>query len=175
MITAIDTSILYGIQNLLQNSFMDFLVPWITFLGDKGIIWIIFGILLLISKKSRKYGIALFVALLLCSLLGNEVIKNIVMRPRPCHVNEVALLIDMPHGYSFPSGHTGSSFAAAYVIYKYNSKYGLYAYILAALIGFSRLYLFVHYPSDVLCGALLGMFCGWLALKLYGMMEGWKK
>lgn len=175
MITSIDTSILFGIQEVLQCAFMDFLVPWITRLGDKGIVWILFGLALLIPKKGRKYGLAVFVSLLLCSFLGNEIIKNIVMRPRPCHVNMVQLLIDMPHGYSFPSGHTGSSFAAAYVIYKYNSKYGILAYILATLIGFSRLYLFVHYPTDVLCGALLGMFSGWIVLKLFGVIEGWKR
>lgn len=175
MITSIDTSILYGIQNMLQSAFLDFLVPWITFLGDEGLVWIIFGVLLLIPKKSRKYGVAVFVSLLLCTLLGNEIIKNIVMRPRPCHVNDVTLLIDMPNGYSFPSGHTGSSFAAAYVISKYNSKYGIFAYIIAALIGFSRLYLFVHYPTDVLCGALLGIFCGWVTLKGFEIIKRWRQ
>jgi undecaprenyl-diphosphatase len=104
-------------------------------------------------------GIMLLGSLLLCFLLGNLLLKPLVGRIRPCDIHSsIPLLIARPTDYSFPSGHTMSSFAAANIIFHANVELGIAAYILALLIAFSRLYLYVHYPSDVLAGMILGLF-----------------
>ena len=162
-ITKIDLSILYWIQDFLANDVMDALMVFITTLGDGGILWIAIAVVLLFFKKTRKCGIAMGIALVLGLIFGNGIIKNVVGRIRPFqyvleHSGEVInLLIEKPGEYSFPSGHTQSSFAAATVIFINNKKWGIPALIMAALIGFSRLYVFVHYPTDILVGAFFGV------------------
>lgn len=167
MITSFDTMILNLIQEFVRNDFLDLFFVFVTKLGDEGYIWIAMAILLLFRKDTRKYGLMVGLALLLGLLINNNGIKPLVARSRPCWVNEIELLISMPSGYSFPSGHTCSSMAAAYVLNKWNPKYGKYIYALAILIAFSRLYLYVHYPTDVLVGALVGTLCGAISLWLY--------
>ena len=158
----IDFSILYWIQENLRCAFLDVVLPFLTTLCNNGEIWIACGIALLFFKKYRRYGIFLLVALLLGSLIGNEIIKPLVARVRPC--NAVSLLPDMlvkvPSSYSFPSGHTVSSVVGATVLTRANKKFGFAAIPVAALIAFSRLYVFVHFPSDVLVGAILGFAIG---------------
>ncbi len=156
-----DYQILNFIQNNFHNGFTDFLFPIITSMGNAGTVWLIIGVCLVATKKYRRYGILLFVTLAITYSLGEFVIKPIVARPRPFteFPGRVALLIPPPRGYSFPSGHAGSSFSAAVVLCHINRKFGIPALILAFLIAFSRVFLFVHYPSDVLCGALLGIIC----------------
>ena len=101
--------------------------------------------------------------LLVCVLAGNLLLKNVVARPRPCDViPEMPLLIPQPQSFSFPSGHTMSSFAAATVLLFASWKWGIAAYAMAGVVGFSRVYLFVHYPTDVLAGVALGIaVAGW--------------
>lgn len=155
-----DTIVLEFVQNNFHNGFTDFIFPIITSLGNAGTIWLIIGVGLVITKKYRRYGILLFVTLALTYSLGEFVIKPIVARPRPfLEFPGRVLLIPPPHGYSFPSGHAGSSFAATVVLWQTNKKFGIIALILASLIAFSRVFLFVHYPSDVLAGTILGIFC----------------
>ena len=142
-------------------------MPWITRLGDGGVFWIALALVLLIPKKTRRTGAAMAVAMLLGLIIGNGLIKNLVMRTRPfdlAHpvVSRSNLLIAPPSDYSFPSGHTLASFEAATALFKDHSVYGFLAYVLAILIAFSRLYLQVHYPSDVLGGAILGFLLGLL-------------
>ncbi len=156
MITSIDTSILYWIQETMNSPFMDTLWVFITHLGDKGIIWIALCLFLLINKKTRTYGCLMVLALAISTILINNGIKPVAMRSRPCWVNEVTLLIPNPSDYSFPSGHTQAGMVCSYILYQVSKKAGLVSYLMAILIGFSRLYLFVHYPSDVLVGALIG-------------------
>ncbi len=104
-------------------------------------------------------AVSLGLELLCC----NVILKPLVARIRPCDVDSaVLLLIPHPGGFSFPSGHTGASFAAASALFFSRNKFGVFAFVVAALIGFSRLYLYVHYPSDVLAGALIGIMLGWL-------------
>ena len=94
-------------------------------------------------------------------LIGNVALKNWVARPRPCWLDpNVPLLIDLPKDYSFPSGHTLASVIAAAALTRANRKFGWIAMPLAALIAFSRLYLFVHFPSDVLASVALGLAIG---------------
>lgn len=150
-------SILYALQEL-HNSILDKIMLGITSLGDDGIFWIAIGIICLFFKKHRKMGLQLLLTMLCTYILGNLIIKNIVARPRPCDIDStVTLLLSRPHGYSFPSGHSINSMAAAMALFLNNKKIGIPALIVATLIGFSRLYLFVHFPTDVLCGFVIAI------------------
>lgn len=126
------------------------------------------GLALLFFPKYRKWGIAMLCALLLTTLLGEGLLKHLIARPRPfMHYPDLALLIPPPSTYSFPSGHSAASFAAAVVLFRCRRSFGIPALILAALIAFSRLFLFVHYPTDVLAGILLGTAVGLLTCYLF--------
>lgn len=128
-----------------------------------GLLWLVASGLLLCTKKYRGAAVAIWAALLVCVLAGNLLLKNVVARPRPCDViPEMPLLIPQPQSFSFPSGHTMSSFAAATVLLFASWKWGIAAYAMAGVVGFSRVYLFVHYPTDVLAGVALGIaVAGW--------------
>lgn len=161
IITEIDLKILDLIQRYFTCGFMDTIMPVITFLGNAGLIWIAAAVICIAAKKYRKTGIGLACGLAGSGLICNLILKNLFARERPFSINEtVTLLINAPQDYSFPSGHTTSSFAAAAVIMHNDKRLGTAAYILASLIAFSRLYLYVHYPSDVLAGVLLGTAIG---------------
>lgn len=163
----IEFDILFYLQSL-HNPILDKIMVNITSLGNLGAIWFIISIVLMIIKKYRRYGVLLFVTLALTGFLGSFVIKPLVARARPCDVfRDVDTLIKHPGGFSFPSGHTYLSFAAATVIYFMNKKLGVLAVILAAVIGFSRMYLFVHFPSDVAVGALLGVVVALFNISIY--------
>lgn len=152
-----DFQILYFI-NEFHFEILDKIMILITHMGTKGIFWILVGVILLLFKKTRKCGLTVLIALLFSLIVGNILLKNIVARPRPCWIDEtINMLIAVPKDYSFPSGHTFASFAAAVSVFLYYKKAGIAAIILAFLIGFSRLYLFVHFPTDVLSGAVLGI------------------
>lgn len=158
---AIDWMILDKIQSMLSSGFMDWLMPKITVLGNAGIVWIIIGLAMVISKKYRKTGIMVLAGLLLGLIIGNGIIKNLVARQRPCWINsDFHLLIPNPKDYSFPSGHTQASVIAATVITMRHKQWGWVVIPLAVIIAFSRLYLYVHFPSDVLGGAIIGLAIG---------------
>lgn len=144
-------------------------------LGDAGLIWILLAAVLLMIPKTRKVGILVSTALALDVLTCNVILKPFIARTRPYDINTaVELLIQAPRDYSFPSGHTAASFAAAAALWFANKKkLAVPALVLAVLIAFSRMYFYVHYPTDVLGGAILGMVCGWLVCKLLiPKMEG---
>ena len=118
-------------------------------------------------KTYSKGGIAILIALAFGAILGSFVLKPLIARPRPFHsMEELSLLIKSPTGFSFPSGHTMSSFSAAYILNYINKKFGYFAIPLAILIAFSRLYLYVHFPSDILAGAILGILISYLTVKV---------
>lgn len=156
----IDWTVLHGIHNTLTCGLLDSLMPKITALGNGGAIWIVAAVALTVSKKYRRYGITLLAALLVGVLVGNVCLKHLVARPRPCWLENVPLLIANPTDFSFPSSHTLSSVIGACVLTAANRKFGLAAIPLAALIAFSRLYLFVHFPSDVLASVVIGTVIG---------------
>ena len=137
----------------------------ITRLGDAGIIWIVLTVVLILIPKTRKSGILLAGALCVDVLLCNVLLKYLVGRIRPCDVNQaVELLIARPHDFSFPSGHTAASFALVTALYLAGEKkLWIPALVLAVLIAFSRMYLYVHYPTDILGGILCGVASGFIA------------
>lgn len=163
----LDWSVLHAIRTSLQCGFLDAWMPRVTLLGDNGVIWIAAALLLLANKKKRKYGLLLLLALLAGVLVGNVCLKHLVARPRPCWLEAVPLLIANPTDFSFPSGHTLSSAIAATVLTAMDRRLSFLVIPLAVLIAFSRLYLFVHFPSDVLCGAVLGVAIGLCAVAIF--------
>lgn len=153
--------LLDGLQELCGNRVFDFLMPLITFFGDAGWIWIAIGVFLFCFRKHRRAGVTMLLGLLCSLLIGNLLLKLSVARERPCWINDaVTLLVETPADYSFPSGHTLASFIGATVLALYNKRWGCIALPFASLIAFSRLYLYVHYPTDVLAGVLLGIAIG---------------
>ena len=167
-----DLPILDWIAENLRCCLLDKVMPAITFLGDGGIIWIAIAVVMLIFPKTRKAGLSMGAALLMGLVVCNLIMKPGFARIRPYDYQlaefgrEIPLLIDAPHDFSFPSGHTIASFEGATVLFWYNKKLGIPALILASLIAFSRLYLYVHYPTDVLSAIILGIGFGILGTLL---------
>ena len=166
-----EIKILDMIQNL-HTTVGDHFFIGITKLGDAGIIWIFLTILLLILPKMRKYGLAMLVGLCIDVIVCNGLLKNLVARTRPCDVNTaIQLLISHPTDYSFPSGHTAASFTAVAALYfSGDKKIWKAAIVLGILIAFSRMYLYVHYPTDILGGILVGIFSGFIGSKIVTYM-----
>lgn len=154
-----DGQVMLWIQQQLHSPWGDAVFPWITYLGEAGLCWLILCAVLLLLKKQRQTGAAVLLAVALGFVTGELILKNIVCRPRPFQAfpDFTPLLISPPSGWSFPSGHSCSSFAAASVLLSRRHKLGIPALLLACLIAFSRVYLFVHWPSDILAGMLLGV------------------
>lgn len=173
-----DLPILDWIAEHLRCGFLDAVMPLITKLGDAGIFWILLAVVLIILPKYRKAGLSMGVALLLGLLVCNVTLKPLIGRMRPYDYQlevfgrEIALLIPPLHDASFPSGHTIASFEGATALLLYDKKLGIPAMILAALIAFSRLYLYVHYPTDVLAAVVLGI--GFAFLGKYLVEQGFK-
>lgn len=161
----LDWSILHGLRALTACPLLDFWMPKITALGNSGIIWVLAAVALLCTKKYRKYGLMLLAGLVVAMLAGNLALKNFFVRPRPCWLDEsVPLLIARPSDYSFPSGHTMAAAIGATILTAADRRFGWAAIPLAVLIAFSRMYLYVHFPSDILGGAVLGVGIGLLML-----------
>lgn len=146
------------IQEHIACGFLDKVMPILTSLADAGIIWIIAAVVMLCFKKTRKMGLTVGIALVMGLILGNGVMKPLINRVRPYTLNEdFKLLIEPLHDGSFPSGHTLASFEAAGAMMLRNKKFGIPALVLAIVIAFSRLYLYVHYPTDILGGIVFGL------------------
>ncbi len=160
-ITQWDFSVLEAIASL-RTPGGDAFFSAVTRLGDGGILWILLAAGLLCFRKTRPLGLCVSLALVFDLLLCNLCLKPLVGRLRPFVLAEVEPLIPAPRDFSFPSGHTAASFAAAGVLAFRRSKLAIPALSLAAVIGFSRLYLFVHFPTDVLGGMAVGLGCGFL-------------
>ena len=165
-IQGIDWAILHFIRDNLFCPFLDAVMPIISTLGNSGVIWIVISAALLFSKKYRKYGLLCLCGMLIGLLVGNVALKNIVARPRPCWTEDISLLIKNPTDFSFPSGHTLSSVISAVILCSAGRKFAFFTIPLAALIAISRLYLYVHFPSDVIFAALLGIAIGFMTLAL---------
>ena len=165
----LDKKVLFWIQQHLVSSVLTSYMIGLSKMGNAGIIWIILGVALLLAKKYRWAGVTVILALAISLILGNGILKPLIARLRPCAAYPwvpMSFAAPLVTDYSFPSGHTFASFAAAVGIFCHSKRLGVFALLLATGIGFSRLYLFVHYPSDVLAGVMLGTLAGIIACKM---------
>ena len=164
-----EESILLWIQQTLRTPILTPVFQFITALGNAGFIWILISVILLLCTKTRKIGALCSISLVASFVVNNLLLKNIVQRIRPYEmIDQLNILIAAPLDSSFPSGHTASSFAAATVLYLLCPKrYGISALILASLISFSRMYVGVHYPTDVLAGIFSGVVIGVITVYVY--------
>lgn len=152
---------------LTKNAFFDFIMPRLTVLGNGGIIWITVAIFMVLFKKTRLCGLTIATALILVLIWGNLILKPLIERPRPFMLdNSIALLIPPPTDFSFPSGHTYSSVASAIILWRFDKRAGTLAWVLATLIIFSRLYLMVHFVTDIIGGIVLGTLVAYTSIYL---------
>lgn len=168
MIQQLDFEILDWIQANLRCDFLDFLMPLVTLYAEHGILLIGIGVVLLLFRSHRVCGVAVLTGLAGGLLIGNLGLKNLIARARPCWINtDVSMLVSVPTDYSFPSGHTLHCFFTATVLMYYDKRIGIPALIMAILVSFSRLYLYVHFPTDVIAGAALGIGIGMLTVVIF--------
>lgn len=174
LIQDIDSSILLFIQNNIRCPALTWLMVIISRFGDDGIGWIALGLLLLFFKKTRSGGIGELSGLIANHVVCNMMIKKLFMRTRPYLVlQELNILVAAETSTSFPSGHTASAFVCAYMLQRcLGKKFGIPAYIIALLTVLSRMYVGVHYPTDVICGALLGTVVGMGVYRIFTLVLG---
>lgn len=174
-IQGIDNSIVLWIRDTLTCGFLDTIMPAVSFLGNKGLFWLLLSVIcILLGGEKRKWGILILASLALTALFANILMKPSVARIRPYEALQMSILIPPPHDYSFPSGHTAAAFAAAVAGLLQNKKLGIGLLLFALLMAFSRLYLAVHYPSDVLAGALIGTFSSFIVYQVFRKAYGRK-
>ena len=172
---AFDLPILEWIRANVWCEILDVAMPIITTFGDGGIFWIAWSVLLMFFPKTRKTGLGMAFALAMGLVVCNLTLKPMVARIRPYDLQAelgvtINLLQGAMHDFSFPSGHTIASFEAATVLLKNSKKMGIPAYILAILVAFSRLYLYVHYPTDVIASIILGTLFALIGDALAGVI-----
>lgn len=174
-LSELDGGILLWIQEYLRNPVLTPILKVITNLGNGGAIWILLTLLILLLPKTRRVGCMMAVALLGTLLINNMLLKNLVARTRPYEVIEgLTYLVKRPGDLSFPSGHAGCAFSAACIMLRRLPKrYGIPAFVFAIVISLSRLYVGVHYPSDVLFGVISGILISYAAEALVERI--WKK
>ena len=161
-----DEAVLFSVQRS-QNRTLSILMMTFSLVGNGGLLWALIGGLLLLDPSTARCGVYLIVSLSLCALVNNIVLKSLCARERPCDTyRNVPLLIKRPIGSSFPSGHTATSFASATALFLLDPRIGVLALFIAFIIAFSRLYLFVHYPSDILFGILSGVALSLAAIQI---------
>ena len=168
-----DSSILLWIQNNLRTGFLDPIMKALTMLGDKGMIWIAITLALLIVRKTRPLGVTCAVSMVIGLIVTNLIIKNWAARIRPYElIPGLQCIVPLADDFSFPSGHATNSLACGWVLFrKTPKKYGVPALILAILISLSRLYVGIHYPTDVLGGVVIGICSAVLAMWLVPRLE----
>ena len=163
-----DRSILLFIQNNVRVTAMNQLVTFITHLGNAGILWIALTLLMLCFQKTRRTGVTCAISMVIGLIVANLILKNWVARVRPyVTIEELELMIEPQKDWSFPSGHATNSFACGWVMFRTMKKrYGVLALVMAILITLSRIYVGVHYPTDILAGTAIGICAAEAAIAL---------
>lgn len=170
-VTAWDASVITAISENVNSAFLTTFFRIVTLLGEGGIFWIATAVVLLFFKKTRRCGICIGASLLIGVIIGNGIIKNVVARPRPYDaIAGIESVASHLSDYSFPSGHSLCCFEAATALAMNRTRWAIPAYVAAVLVAVSRLFLFVHYPTDVICGALLGILFGVLGSLAAGVI-----
>ena len=159
-------NLLNWIQSHLRGELLDAVMPAVTFLGNGGWFWILLTLLGFIPQRTRKYAHVAAFALILHLLFCNLILKPLIARLRPFQIQAINLLIDAPSDFSFPSGHTQAAFSVATAICMWRRRYGIPALILATVIAFSRMYLYVHYPTDIFAGIFFGVSFAFVGLAI---------
>lgn len=176
-----DLSVFRFVNGLLQNVFFDFLMPFLTDLNKNkpALLVILVALVVWFFKGGRNARLAILMlipTILLSDQLNSSVIKFIIERPRPCHVlSDVHLLVSCGSGFSFPSSHAVNNFAGALVLSYFVPRSAGGWFTFAGIVAFSRVYVGVHYPSDVVGGAIVGMACGGFIILLFGYVEKFLK
>jgi len=169
-ILSFDFGILDFIRENLTSPFLDRLMPIVSLFGDFGIFFIALSIIMLLRPKWRKTGMSAGLALALGLLFTNGILKPLVARPRPYELREIELVVSKMWDYSFPSGHATASFEFATAVIMRNRKAGVGFMILAAIVSYSRMYLYLHYPTDIIGGMLVGIIMGILATVIINLI-----
>lgn len=172
-----DLNVFEWVQSI-HNSFLDFVTVAMSYLGEAGIIFMVLAFALMLTKKYRKVGFAIIVALAVMVICNNVVLKTVFARPRPFNLEfdwwnaayKYPELVSRPDSFSFPSGHTSSAFAAAFAVLWYNRKFGIPLTLFACLMGFSRIYVGVHYCTDVIAGAVVGLVYAIIAVIIVNLL-----
>lgn len=165
IMTEAEIAVLDYIQKF-TNPVFDAVMPFLSALCAHGEIWIAAALIMLCFAKTRRTGMAVAFALIFGLVSCNMVLKPLVARIRPYEFTDIQLIVARLDDYSFPSGHTIASFEAAGAMLFTRSKFTVPAFVLAVLIAFSRLYLYVHFPTDVITSIVLGIIFAFLATKL---------
>lgn len=168
-LTELDGNILLFVQDNLRNEILNDIVVWFTSLGNAGLVWIFIVLAFIFNKKTHREGMYCALSLILCFILVNLFLKNAVARIRPYDAMEqIRCLIGPQHDYSFPSGHTAIAFAASVPVFIIlNKTIGSVMIVFSVLMGLSRIYICVHYPTDVICGVIAGTLCGFVVCVVY--------
>jgi len=168
LILTFDDIVIHFVNDNMRSEILNKIMEFVSMLGNGGIIWIGFAFaFILMGGEKRKIGLLMIASLAVEASVCNIVIKPAVGRIRPFDAHDMEIIINKPLDYSFPSGHTAAAYAAAYSLYMSDRKKGKKMLYLAALMGFSRIYLLVHYPTDVIGGAMLGILSAVSVNKLY--------
>jgi undecaprenyl-diphosphatase len=166
----LDISLFYFINHNLKNSLFDFLMPIVTNVKNFHLLFFILWLLMIFSKnyRFRIAGWTILITVIFSDILSSKILKHIFLRPRPFETLENVYKLVSSGGPSFPSSHAVNSFVAATLIMLFfkNPIYTAVAYTVAVISAFSRVYVGVHYPSDIIFGAVIGFFIGWIAYKI---------
>ena len=168
---SIEIQILKFVQETFSCDFLDAIFKFVSYIGNKGAIWIVCALILCIFKKTRKAGIISAISLIFCLTIGNMTLKPLIGRMRPYEFDtSLKVIIPLLKDASFPSGHTMAAFAFCHSTAKIYKKYKIPLYALATFMGLSRIYLCMHFPTDVIFGAFFGILFAITSQKIYELI-----